>query len=219
MPSMLRVLVCSERDLRSDLASTLIGRTGVEIYRVEKFEDAKLLAASLGTKAVLVDRDLPEARAFVERLRSDPATQKRSIGVLARGAMKDEELELLSAGANAIFRLPPDAGWDERLAKLLSVQARQQARLVVRIEVDTQPECAAAILNISSGGMLLATHHKLKVNDALGFRFKLPDGSNVSGRARVAREAPPTGYGVEFTQIDDEGRDAVKEYLRSARLG
>jgi CheY-like chemotaxis protein len=219
MPSMLRVLVCSERDLRADLATTLIGRTGVEVYRAEKFEDAKLLASTLGARVLFVDRDFPDARAFIERLRADPATQKRSIGVLARGGMKDEELELLSAGANAIFRLPPDPGWDERLSKLLSVQARQQARLVVRIEVDTQPECAAAILNLSSGGMLLATHHKLKVNDALGFRFKLPDGTHVSGRARVAREAPPTGYGVEFTQIEDDGKDAVKDYLRSARLG
>lgn len=217
--AMLRILVCSERDLRPDLAPTLIGRQNIEIYRAEKFEDARLLGSSLGARAILVDRDLPEARAFIERLREDPATQKRSIAVLARGAMQDVELDLISAGANAILRLPPDAGWDERLSKLITVQARQQARLVVRIEVATEPESAAAILNLSAGGMLLATPHTLRVNDELGFRFKLPDGSIVAGRARIAREAPPTGYGVEFLTIDGEGRDAVREYLRSARLG
>lgn len=216
---MLRILVCSERDLRPDLAPTLIGRQNIEVYRAEKFEDARLLGSSLGARAILVDRDLPDARAFIERLREDPATQRRSIAVLARGVMRDEELELITAGANAILRLPPDAGWDERLSKLLTVQARQLARLVVRIEVAMHPESAAAILNLSAGGMLLATPHVLKINDELGFRFKLPDGSLVSGRARVAREAPPTGYGVEFVSIDGEGKDSVLEYLRSARLG
>ncbi len=216
---MLRVLICSDRDLRADLVGTVIGRQGVEIYRAEKFEDAKLLASTLGTKAILVDRDFGEAREFVERLREEAATQKRSIAILARGAMREEELGLLSAGANAVFRLPPDDGWDDRMSKLLTVQARQQARLVVRIEVNTEPECAAAILNLSSGGMLLATHHKLAVNDEMGFRFKLPDGSQVTGRARVAREAPPTGYGVEFVSLDGDGKDGVRDYLRSARLG
>lgn len=216
---MLRILVCSERDLRPDLAPTLIGRQNIEVYRAEKFEDARLLGSSLGARAILVDRDLPDARAFIERLREDPATQRRSIAVLARGVMRDEELELITAGANAILRLPPDAGWDERLSKLLTVQARQLARLVVRIEVAMHPESAAAILNLSAGGMLLATPHVLKINDELGFRFKLPDGSLVSGRGRVAREAPPTGYGVEFVSIDGEGKDSVLEYLRSARLG
>lgn len=216
---MLRILVCSERDLRPDLAPTLIGRQNIEIYRAEKFEDAKLLGSTLGAKVILVDRDLPEARAFIQRLREDKATQRRSIAVLARGAMQDVELDLMSAGANAILRLPPDAGWDDRLSKLLTVQVRQQARLVVRIEVATEPESAAAILNVSAGGMLIATPLKLRVNDELGFRFKLPDGSLVAGRARIAREAPPTGYGVEFVSLADGSRDAIRDYLRSARLG
>jgi CheY-like chemotaxis protein len=216
---MLRILVCSERDLRPDLATTLIGRQNIEIYRAEKFEDARLLGSSLGARAILVDRDLPDARAFIERLRADPATKRRSIAILARGAMRDEELELMSAGANAILRLPPDAGWDERLSKLLTVQARQEARLVVRIEAATEPESAAAVMNLSAGGMLIATPLTLRINDELSFRFKLPDGTVVTGRARVAREAPPTGYGVQFLTVEGDGRDAVIEYLRSARLG
>jgi hypothetical protein len=203
--------------MRPDLAATLIGRQGIEVYRAEVFEDARLLGTTLGTKVVLVDRDLPNAGSLIRRLRQDPATRHRSIAVLARGEMQEGEFELLSAGANAIFRLPPDSGWDARLQRLLSVPVRHDARLSVRIEIDTQPECAAAILNLSSGGMLLATHHRLKVNDELGFRFRVPYGMDVAGRGRVAREAPPTGYGVEF--LDVVNRDAIGEYLRSARVG
>jgi len=216
---MRRVVVCSERDLRPDLAPTIVGRQGIEVYRAQKFEDARLLSSTLGPKAILVDRDLPEARAFIQRLRKDVATQNRSIAVLARGAMQEKELDLLSAGANTVLRLPPDEGWDERLSRLMSVPPRQQARLVVRIEAATEPECAAAILNISSGGMLLATHQQLRVNEELGFRFKLPDGSSVEGRGRVVRQAPPTGCGVEFVHMPDHARGAIQEFMRSARLG
>src|SRR5262245_5912961 len=216
---MLRVLLCSERDMRPELVGTLIGRQGIELYRAENFADARLLCTTLGTRVVLVDRELPEAGLFIRRLRADAATRQRSIAVLAKGDMRDTELDLLSAGANTIFRLPPDPGWDERLTRLLSVPARHEARLVARIEVETEPECAAAILNLSSGGMLLATHHELHVNDELGFRFRVPDGTNVEGRARVAREARPTGYGVEFVSVTNQGRQAIGEYLRSARVG
>lgn len=216
---MLRVLICSERDLRPDLASTMIGRQGIEMFRAERFEDARLLGSTLGARAILVDRDLPEAGAFIEKLRQDPALGKRSIAVLARGDMREGELELLASGANAILRLPPGDGWDDRMSRLLTVAARHEARLVVRISVATEPECAAAILNLSAGGMLLATHHTLTVNDELDFRFKLPDATNVEGRARVAREAPPHGYGVEFVKLDEDGRDSIREFLRSARIG
>jgi len=214
---MLRILVCSGRDLRPELRGTLIGRLGIEVYRAERFEDARLLCKTLGAQVILVDGELPAAGDLVRRLREDAATRPRSIAVLARDGVATQESEFLSAGANAIFRLPPGAGFDERLQKLLSVPARHGARLVVRIEVETQPECVAAMLNLSAGGMLLVTGHKLRVNDELDFRFRVPFGASVEGRARVAREAPPTGYGVEFLSVSDQ--NAIGEYLRSARLG
>lgn len=216
---MLRVLLCSERDMRPDLATTLIGRRGIELYRVEKFADARLVGSSLGVQVILVDAKFPDAADFIRQLRKEPATQKRSIAVLSRASMQDSDLDLLAAGANAIFRVPPDAGWDERFAKLLSVPTRQQARILVYIELETEPECAAGILNLSSGGMLLATHHDLHVSDELKFRFTLPDGRTVVGRGRVAREARPTGYGLEFTEVDGAGKDAVQSFLRSSSLG
>ncbi|HET7291230.1 MAG TPA: PilZ domain-containing protein [Vicinamibacteria bacterium] len=214
---MLRVLICSERDLRPELGGTLIGRQRIEVYRAGRFEDALLLSGSLDPRVVFVDRDLPRAAAFIRRLREAAATRARSIAVLAQGEMREGELELLQAGANTIFRLPPDAGWDERLQRLLAVPARHEARLVVRLEVATHPECAGAILNLSANGMLLATHHKLRVSDELGFRFRVPHGTTVEGRGRVAREAPPTGYGVEFLSVS--APEAIGEYLRSARVG
>lgn len=213
-----RALICSERDLRPELSNTLIGRQGIEVYRVTKFADVRLVGSSLGVQVILVDRDFPNPAAFIQKLRQEPATRERSIAVLGRGTARGKDTELLAAGANAILTLPPDAGWDDRFSKLLNVPVRQQARIVVHIEVATKPECPAAILNLSPGGMFLATHHPLKVDEEFKFRFSIPDGRTVQGRGRVARPAPPLGFGVEFLQLEGEGKTAVVEFLRSRQV-
>ncbi|MEO8499596.1 MAG: PilZ domain-containing protein [Vicinamibacteria bacterium] len=214
----LRVLICSQRDLRPELTATLIGREGIEVYRVEKFSDARLVGSSLGVQVILVDRDFPNAANFIQKLRLEPATRDRSIAVLTRGFRRGSDEEMLAAGANAVLRLPPDSEWDDRFTRLLSVPVRQQARMLVHIDVSTEPEYPAAIINLSPGGMFLATHRALHQGDELMFRFSLPDRTMIVGRGRVAREALPMGYGVEFLDLDGEGKQAVMSFLRSARL-
>lgn len=216
---MLRALICSKRDLRPELAGTLIGREGIEVYRVEKFADAKLVGSSLGVQVILMDRDLPNAAAFIRQLRQEPATRDRSIALLSRGARPESDQEFLAAGANAILRMPPDAAWDERFSRLILVPVRQQARMLIHIDATTEPEYPAAILNLSPGGMLLATHRSLHKGEELMFRFSLPDKTMIIGRGRVAREALPTGYGVEFIDLGLDERRAVMDFLRSTRLG
>ena len=216
--STLRALICSKKDLRPELAETLIGRQGIEVYRVEKLADARLVGSSLGVQVILVDREFPNAAAFIQKLRQEPATRERSIAVLSRGSRQGDK-EMLAAGANAVLRMPPDAGWDERFSKLLTVPVRQQARMLIHIDVTTEPEYPAAILNLSPGGMLLATHRVLRKGEELMFRFSLPDRTIIVGRGRVARDARPTGFGVEFTDLDGEGKQAVLDFLRSVRLG
>lgn len=215
---MLRVLICSRRDLRPELAETLIGREGIEVFRVEKLSDARLVGSSLGVQVILVDREFPDAAAFIRQLRKEPATRDRSIAVLSRRPPPDRGQELLAAGANAVLRLPPDASWDERFSKLLTVPVRQQARMPVHIKLPTELASEAVILNLSPGGMLLSTHHPLKIGDEFKFRLPVPDGTIVIGRGRVARDARPTGFGVEFVELDGDGRDEVLSFLRSARL-
>ena len=216
---MLRVLLCSKRDLRPELTETLIGRQGIEMYRVEKIADARLVGSSLGVQVILVDREFPDAVSFIRQLRKEPMTRDRSIAVLSRRPLPDSAKELLAAGANAMLRLPPDASWDERFSKLLTVPVRQQARMPVHIKLPTELASEAAILNLSPGGMLLATHHPLKVGDEFKFRLPVPDGTIVIGRGRVARDARPTGFGVEFVELESEGKEAVLNFLRSAHLG
>jgi hypothetical protein len=214
-----RILVCSESDLKGELRPTIVGREGIEIYKAERFQDARLLASTLDARAILVDRDIPKAKDLVKAFRMDEATRQRSLAVIARGPSQPVEQELLRSGANALFRLPPDEGWDERLSRLLSVPPRQDARLMVRIALEAQPETSGAILDLSTGGMRLATQEPLRVKEEIGFRFRLPDATTVAGRGRIARQAGPAEFGVEFVALEPDFRQAIQQFVRSARLG
>jgi CheY-like chemotaxis protein len=216
---MLRILLCSPTDMRPELAGSVIGRQGIELYRAETMKDIRLLSSTLGCQLILVDHELPDLVAFLGQLRQEEATRNRSVAVVTRGRFQADDLELLQSGANAILRLPPDETWTERLGKLLTVPVRQEARVPVKFAVSFKPEQPGYALNLSSGGMLLATGAPLAMHEELDFRFELPEWGHIQGRGRVVRQAAAGSYGVEFTEMASDQRDAVKQYLRSARLG
>jgi CheY-like chemotaxis protein len=214
MPS---VLICSQKDLLPLMGSTLLGRGGIDRFKASRLQDAQLLAKTTRPALVLLDRDMPKVREFLEAFREEPATRKGSIAILAYGDIEPSELELLELGANAILRLPPDDGWDERVSKLLKVPQRLEARLPIQMTVQTQGGDAQA-LNLSVTGMLVQSSVQLQLFQEMTFRFKLPDGSLVAGRARAMRQAAPGLYGLEFVSLESDSKDAIHDYVRSAAV-
>jgi CheY-like chemotaxis protein len=214
MPS---VLICSQKDLLPLMGSTLLGRGGIDRFKASRLQDAQLLAKTTRPALVLLDRDMPKVREFLEAFREEPATRKGSIAILAYGDIEPSELELLELGANAILRLPPDDGWDERVSKLLKVPQRLEARLPIQMTVQTQGGDAQA-LNLSVTGMLVQSSVQLQLFQEMTFRFKLPDGSMVAGRARAMRQAAPGLYGLEFVSLESDSKDAIHDYVRSAAV-
>jgi len=214
MPS---VLICSQKDLLPLMGSTLLGRGGIDRFKASRLQDAQLLAKTTRPALVLLDRDMPKVREFLEVFREEPATRKGSIAILAYGDIEPSELELLELGANAILRLPPDDGWDERVSKLLKVPQRLEARLPIQMTVQTQGGDAQA-LNLSITGMLVQSSVQLQLFQEMTFRFKLPDGTLVAGRARAMRQAAPGLYGLEFVSLESDSKDAIHDYVRSAAV-
>jgi hypothetical protein len=215
----LRIIIVAKRDLRADLYGTVVAREGTEIYRLDKMAEAKLIASSLGVQVILVDRDFPDAAGFIKNLRKEPSTRDRSIGVLIRGPVDEATArEWVKLGANAVFRMPADDGWDERFSKLVIVPVRQEARLVVNFGLADTNDYSGVVVNLSPGGMFLSTDRALVADQELAFEFLLPDGVVVVGRGRVARVDPGKGAGVEFVKLEGDARDEIEQFLRSRRL-
>jgi len=222
---MLRVIVWSSEDLTRMLAATFLGRTGVDRFKAKSLEEVRKLARAVGPQLILVDRDLPHVPQLIAELRADPVTQHRSVAVLAFGDFQPSEIELLDAGANAILRLPPDAGWDDRLQRLLRVASRQEVRLPIRLAIeatigaDSFGDASARTVNVSANGMLLESALPLKLGQHLSFAFQIEGGARVVGRGRVVREAGASQFGIDFVDLDEDGREAVRWLVRSTSLG
>jgi DNA-binding response OmpR family regulator len=222
---LLRVIICSDRDLTAELRSTVVGRGGIDRFQCTEMEEIRRLSAAISPQAILVDRDLPEARSLIEELRQEPSTRERSIAVLARGAVRPLEAELIASGANAVLRLPPDRQWDSRLSRLLDIASRQDTRLEVQFAVDARSgaedadgDSSAQALNISPTGMRLQTTLRLVIGQEIVFRFELPGSEEIAGRGRVTREASTKVFGIEFVNLDSASQQAIRNYVRAIRL-
>src|SRR5262249_25344103 len=98
------------------------------------------------------------------------------------------------------------------------VPARKSARFSVSFRVTAfgatlAPEPALA-LNLSLTGILMDVSHTLSVGQPLELEFPLgEDRPRVRLQGRVVRLAPPSHYGIEFTDIDPASAESLREFL------
>jgi DNA-binding response OmpR family regulator len=218
----MHALICSESDLETELAATVLGRGGFEHHTASRLEDARVLALAARPAIVMIDRDLPRASQLVAALREDRSTRGLSIAVVARGDFDETELGLLEAGANAILRLPAGPDWDARLNRLMAIPHRRQARFPVSFWVVAAgpallEQVRATGLNLSENGMLLETRvADLDLGSELELDVRLPGGDVFGGTGRVVRLAGPGHYGVEFARLDERGAEVVRRFVETA---
>ena len=210
-------LICTEVDLDELLADTLLWRESVERRYAAGLAEARASAADLQPGLVLIDRDASWAERLVRGLRRGLQTRRLSIAVLAQGDFDLTEIDLLEAGANAILRLPPGPGWDERVTRLIHVPPRREARFPVFVDIEAQAgvrSSMATAVNLSERGMLIECSFPLRVGDDIDFRFRLPESDEqVVGTAQVVRVGPRRRYGIEFYGLEGKGVEIVRLFV------
>jgi CheY-like chemotaxis protein len=215
---MVSALICTHSDLEMELGRTLLWRQDVDRHVVSRLEEARTLALAARPSIVVVDRDLPWAERLVRALREDTSTRRLSIVVVARGDFEPGEIELLESGANAILRIPFDDDADARLRRLIDVPARKAARFSVALRATAYgaglpPEPGLA-LNLSLTGILMDVSITLTVGQPLELEFPLgEDRPPVRLLGRVVRMAPPSHYGIEFTDVDPASAESLRQFL------
>jgi hypothetical protein len=117
-----------------------------------------------------------------------------------------------------VLRLPPDAGWDDRLMRLVSVPARKAMRFPVSFRLQAGPgSVPASGLNVSVHGLLLETWAALQMMQEVELLFRLgADASMLRARGRVVRRGAPRQFGVEFIELDENVRQAIERFVRAA---
>jgi hypothetical protein len=217
----LRVLVgCTDsRRAAEDLGRTLLWRRDVDRQVVTALGAARAAIRERPALAV-VERDLPWAADFIRGVREDDTTKATSIAVYGAGEIDPVEYELLSSGANAMFRLPVTRDWDKRLARLVHVPPRQAVRVPVFVEVESEGATRTTLgttVNLSENGILIQAQ-ALDLGSELVFAFRLPAATEpVRGRAKVVRMATDDSFGLEFSEISGESLQVIRAFV--TRIG
>ena len=213
-------LVCAEGTL-AELAETMMGRQDVERHFARTTDDVRRITRDTRPDIAVVDGAFPALKEVVTGLRRYP--RQVSIVVVARQGMKANAAELLEAGANAVLVPPPGALWDSALSRLSAVPPRKHTRVPVYFEMEVRSAGQShvglgTILNLSIHGALIETEHPLQLGDALEVRFRLPaPAGGVQAHARVLRLDAARRYGVEFSRLEDSGRDMVSGFVADHR--
>jgi CheY-like chemotaxis protein len=215
-------LLCSPSPLEAELKETAVWREDVSRHLARTADEALEKAREVRPDIVVVDRDMTGADRIVSTLRKNAPTRQSSIVIIARGELDPIEVELLEAGANAVFRLPVGPDWDGRMERLLTVPVRREARLPVRFEMEARSGAgvesySATVLNLSISGMLIDTPLTLQIGDDLDISFQLPDSDTViRGTGRVVRKAGRTHFGIEFYGLEGDGQAEIEAYVKSS---
>jgi hypothetical protein len=214
------VLICGREIFVKELAGTPVWRDDLERVIANDVNQGATMAVAAKPALVVIDRDMARAEYLIQKLRGDETTQRMSIVIVATGAMQHDELGLLSAGANALLRLPPSAEWDTTLERLLSVPTRKQTRVGVDLAFEASfgtEHVEGQILNLSLTGMLVECPAQLGIGDELQWGFQLhgfeTSSGQIRGTAKVVRFAGTRRYGCEFTSFQDSGRELLRRYL------
>jgi hypothetical protein len=216
----IQAVIVSHNDLDEHLRGTLLGRENVIRVKAADLDAVKRATLDGRVDIVLLDAALPGAPALAAALREEPLTRGLSIAGLGQSDFGFVMVELLEAGVNAILPLPPDAGWDDRLMRLVHVPARKVARFPVSFAVGvgrgTGEPFTGRALNLSVHGLLLETAFPLDVGHDLRLAFDLPGMGSVRGTGTVVRLEPPGCSGIELTSVEGDGRVRIKRYIEGS---
>jgi len=217
----IRAVLLSTEELEPELRSTVLWRHNVERLSVSTVEEVRQAATAGHVDLIVVDSQFPSAAEAVAALRRDAFTRVSSIVVLGRSEFGFSHLDLLEAGANAILPLPPGADWDDRLERLVHIPLRRATRVPVRIVLEGGPAVGGAVLsaqtvNVSVHGLLLESRTPLRVGQDLRFTLELPAGHGpVRGTGTVVRQAPRGEFGVELTDVEEDGRVRLRRFVEA----
>lgn len=209
-------------------------------------EDFNLISASNGKEAlqtvfsiipdlVFVDLYMPGMNGdeLCRVIKADPKTKQIPIVIVTMSGKEDDLERCRQAGCNDIILKPINREhFIETARKYLQVQERTQLRYFARLQIRLGTESGQLLsdyaINLSTGGVFLETTNLMDDNTPLSAEFALPHcNTAIRCKARVAwanhpdlikNQNLPVGMGIQFLDLNEEGMDAIRSYIREESL-
>lgn len=223
------VLLVDDVELFLELEKTFFHREGFDLLMAINAREIMHLVLERKPDLAFLDMQIAGARGddVCRWIKQDPGLRMIPVIMLVEAGDSRSESLCQQAGCDAIIHSPVRRVQLLDIARdLLGLPDRQQDRVPKRVLVhfgtDPQRLNSHFTVNLSPGGMFLASSEIFPIGTSLALRVQIPGQKTLNCRGRVAwlnhpREAKkpylPSGMGIEFSQLAEQHLEQVKRFL------
>lgn len=225
---MKKVLLVDDVKLFLELEKTILSKRNVQIFTASSGHEAIAINRKERVDLILCDLNMPGMNGdeMCRTIRSDAINNTVSIVIVTSFASEDDIDKCKKAGVNDYITKPINPiELLKKLSEYTNVSIRSSPRLLVWSTVEKNPGSDVELfigttLNISSSGFLVETSHSFNLGEIAYFSVAIPDRAiqiNAKGevvRKSVCAESNLSEYGIKFTDITTEDREAIEKYIR-----
>ncbi|HEV2350216.1 MAG TPA: response regulator [Terriglobia bacterium] len=228
----LKIMVVDDEPKILEIIKAFVDPLGCEVSTFQDSRDAAKTITRQKFDGIFVDANMPYLDGFelTQCIRESPSNSKAPV-VMLTGC---DDVETMRRGFKAgitIFLGKPVT--QERMVRAINALRGaflREKRKYVRLAFHALVACKwnlngshqsnSSGLDISEGGMGLGEAPRLGVGHNLDLDFSLlATPSPLKLHARVVREMPPNGLGVEFVDLSPADRMAIQRYITGAIKG
>jgi CheY-like chemotaxis protein/Tfp pilus assembly protein PilZ len=199
---------------------SLLLRREHELFRASTGAETLEQVSAIEPHLIILDDHLADMGVgdLVNAIRQLPTG--RNVGILLLGGVQGDKA---LSGINQMLPKPVvGTDFNDACRRLLSIEARKEARLLVYVQVQGYLQSNLFLcnsLNLSASGILLLTARKLKKGDQVQLQITLPREKNkVRVNGMVVREAGEVdsrlnAYGVSFQDLPKDDQDRIRLFV------
>lgn len=222
---MKKILIVDDLKPFVDEEKDILKGANVQIFTANSGHEALEIHRRERVDLIIMDLDMPDMSGdkVCSIIRNDP--DLKFVSILMVITLRDEAIELCrQCGANDYITKPIDPiALLSKTVMLLDIPARKEYRVLMNLKISGEKDnifFSAISLNISINGILLQTAAALNVGDKIKCSLFLPKGSLITfiGEIVRVRKSVHEGlnyYGVRFTSITEDAREAIDYFVKN----
>jgi CheY-like chemotaxis protein len=229
-----KVLLVDDVLMFLELERTFLKQTAVQVLTARDGQEALDAVRQESPSLVFMDLHMPrmDGAACCSRLKADPVHKNIPVILITAEGKDDDRKSCVLAGCDGFLTKPLDRRVFLETARhhLATIDRRS-----TRVACPTRGKfrvfgvtLSGEVLDVSDGGVYLATSYAIEAGAAIDIVFTLPDayGTVIQARGRVAwtnrgtalrKPALPEGVGIEFLSIAEGMQTAIRQYIATGR--
>jgi two-component system, cell cycle response regulator len=230
-----KILLVDDTKLILELEKSFLKLSDVEVLTAGNGVEALALMRKDPPHLVFMDMNMPEMDGITccSAVKSDPFLCEIPVVMLTTVGSEGDRERATKAGCNDYITKPIDRNEFLQIArKYTEAVDRREARVSCNIPVvflHAKSPASGHAVDISEGGLFLATHETIRHDTPLKLALYLPVATphliEVAGRVAWVNEernrvcsSLPAGVGVQFLDLDEQQTALVKAFLDAERV-